>query len=317
MTRHVHLIDGNSIAHSGHSTTKLTVGDMQVQAIFQFLKTLHALQRDAKGSPEPIILWDGKAEFRFELFPEYKGNRKAKTPEEEADKAAFKRQSPFIEKFMQLLGVRQLRSPLLEADDLAAMMVDSLTARGFTVTLVSGDKDWIQLVRPGVTWFDPIRDRRVSTENFLEFTGYFTPQAFVQGKALVGDNSDNIEGIYKLGDKTAQLLLAEFKDMRKFFAQVDAGTYTPKERKSKTATSLHPEQLLAAPEGRALFERNLKLMDLSQARRPAPGELISLPCTPDADKFLLLCERLNFASIKRELHSFLRVFNVKPAAVAA
>jgi 5'-3' exonuclease len=312
MQNHVVVVDGNSIAHANHNANVLTVGTMQVQAIFGMLKSLRAILQGIPGEKRLITFWDGKAEFRKELFPEYKGNREAMTPEEEASKAAFQRQTPFIEKSLELLGVRQYRSPLLEADDLAGHIIPRLSAAGTKVTMISGDKDWIQLVDENVTWVDPIRARSVNMSNFLEFTGYFNSAAFVQGKALVGDNSDNINGIYKLGDVTAQMLLAEWKDMNLFFKAVDDGTYTPKTRKSKTAASLHPEQLLASPEGRALFQRNVKLMDLRLSRKPAPGEMVIRDGKADIAAFELFCHRMAFRSILAEWGMFLKAFNLQP-----
>jgi DNA polymerase-1 len=315
--KHVLLIDGNSIAHANHNATALTVGDFQTQAIFGFLKSLRLLMSSTIGHKEPIVLWDGKAQWRIDMHPGYKGNRAPLDAKQEAHRAAFKRQTPFIEKAVSMLGVRQVRSPLLEADDLAGFYTRLMTSKGMKVTLVSGDRDWLSLVDENVSWFDPIRDRKVTHENFLEFTGYFTTGAFVQGKALQGDNSDNIDGIAGMGEKGAALFLAQWKDVNEFFRQVDAGTYTPKKRASKTATSLHPEQILASPEGRAKFERNIKLMDLRLSRTPEPGEVIATKPTPNPEAFLHLCERLAFMSILRERHAFLREFGLAAPAIAA
>lgn len=311
--KHVLLVDGNSIAHANNNASVLTVGDFEVQAIFGFLKSMRHLLQKTPGEKELIVLWDGKAQWRIDLYPAYKGNRDPLDTEGEEKRRKFRRQTPFIEKALAMLGVKQVRSPLLEADDLAGYFARSLTQSGTKVTLVSGDKDWLSLVDENVSWFDPIRDRRVDAMNFLEFTGYFTTDAFVQGKALQGDNSDNIGGIPKLGEKTAPLMLAQWKDMREFFRQVDAGTYTPKKRASATAASKHPEEFLASPEGRAIFERNIKLMDLRLSRKPAPGEVIVTKGLKNEDGFLLLCEKLAFMSILRERRAFLRDFGFELA----
>jgi 5'-3' exonuclease len=309
-SKHILLIDGNSIMHANHNATPLSVGGMQVQAIFGVLRSLRALMQETPGQKELLCLWDGKAQFRMELFPEYKGNRAPMDAAQQASKDAFKRQGPFLEKALSMLNVRQMRSPLLEADDLAGHLIPRLVAAGYQITMVSGDRDWLQMVGPGVSWYDPIRNRRVDELNFLEFTGYFTTRAFLHGKALQGDGSDNIDGIAGLGEKGAALFLAQWKDVNEFFAAVDAGTHTPKARASKTATSLHPEQILASPEGRAVFERNVKLMDWSLSRKPAPGEIISTPASADVAGFELLCQRLAFRSILSEFVLFLRAFNI-------
>lgn len=308
--KHVILVDGNSIAHANHNASVLTVGDFQTQAIFGFLKSLRLLMSRTTGSKELIVLWDGKAQWRIDLYPAYKGNRAPLDAKQEAQKEAFRRQTPFIEKAVSMLGVRQVRSPLLEADDLAGFYTRMLTAKGIKVTMVSGDRDWITLVDENVSWFDPIRDRWVTTENFLEFTGFFTADAYVQGKALQGDTSDNIDGLAGMGEKGAQLFLAQWKDVNEFFRKVDSGEHVPAQRKDKKAKSLHPEQILASPEGRAMFERNIKLMDLRLSRTPAPGEVIVNKGTKDPNGFIRLCERLAFMSILRERHDFLRQFDM-------
>jgi 5'-3' exonuclease len=309
MKKHIFLVDGNSLAHANHNANVLTVGDMQVQAIYGMLRSLHALVK-APGNHEIIVLWDGRAQWRLDIYPEYKGNRTPLDAEGIAKKEAFKRQTPFIEKALELLGIKQIRSPLLEADDLAGYLARALSARGFRVTLVSGDKDWIALVDQNVTWFDPIRDRTVDLTNLLERTGYYTTEAFVQGKALVSDVSDNIPGIPGMGDKGSALFLAKWQDVNEFFHQVDAGEYTPAARKDKKAKSLHPEQVLASPEGRAIFHRNVQLMDLRKSRRPEPGEVVIRQPAPNAAGFLQLCQRLAFASIVRTAVPFLSAFGI-------
>jgi len=299
--KHILLVDGNSLMHANHHATALTVGGMQVQAIFGMLKSLRALMQQTPGEKELLVVWDGRAMFRMELLPEYKLNRVATDPAQQASKDAFKRQAPFVEKALSMLGIRQMRSPLLEADDLAGHLIPKLVACGYLITMVSGDKDWLQMVGPSVTWYDPIRNRRVDESNFLEFTGYFTPAGFVQGKALTGDNSDNISGVGGIGDKGAPLFIAEYGSVKEFLKRFDAGEF----KKLPAA-----RQRLASPEGRAVFERNLKLMDWSLSRRPEPGEVISTPAVVDVAGFETLCQRLAFASILREFTPFLSAFNI-------
>lgn len=308
--KHILIVDGNSIAHANHNATVLSVNGMQVQAIFGVLKSLRALLQATPGEKQLLVLWDGKAQFRLDMYAEYKGNREAMTPEQVTSKAAFKAQTPFIEKALSLLGVRQMRSPLLEADDLAGHLVPKLSAAGTQVTMVTGDKDWIQLVDENVTWFDPIRNRKVTPANFLEFTGHFNANSFVQGKALEGDDSDNIDGIVGMGPKTAALFLAQWKDVENFFAAIERKEYTPAVRKSKKATSKHPEELLYSPEGYALFKRNVQLMDFKLSRKPEPGEVISTQTPADPAKFEHFCQRLAFASILREYTMFLKAFGI-------
>lgn len=297
MLKHIFVIDGSNIAHANQHATKLTVGGMQVQAIFGFLKSLRAML-EANPGMKPLVLWDGKAQWRLDIFPEYKGNRVAKDAKEQAEKDAYQAQMPFLYKLLELAGIAQMRSPLLEADDLAAYIVPGYAARGGEVTMITGDQDWLQLVRPGVAWHDPVRDNRVTVANFYEFTGFKTPEAFVEGKALQGDTSDNIKGVGGIGEKGAPLLLAQYGSVFNLFAKVDAGE---KLKLSKAVTNL------VSHEGRALLLRNMALMDMRVARRPAPGEVKVTELPPDRAKFEALCKRLAFVSILREMDKWERI----------
>jgi 5'-3' exonuclease len=312
----VYLIDGSNITHANHNGTPLTANGMQVQAVFGVIRSLRAMFEKAPSDLLPIVLWDGKAQFRFDLYPDYKGNRDPNDLKAEQHRQAYQKQVPFLRKALELLGVAQVLHLHREADDLAAYFSDNYAAMGYRVTLISGDKDWIQLVKPGVTWYDPIRDRKVTHETLLDMTGYATVESFVDGKVLEGDTSDFIAGIEGMGPKTSQLFLAKWGTVKRFLEAVDAGDAEPTRRKSKKATSPHPEELLFSPEGRARYERNLQLMDLRAGPKISPADLLltKKPANPEA--FGYLCERLMFASLLRQMPQTLRAFGVKTPAPA-
>lgn len=317
MRKHYVLVDGNSIGHANHNASELSVGGFPVQAIFGFIKSLKKAAESLSGDLEFIVLWDGKADFRFELHPEYKGNRAPLDAKQAQHKENYQRQLPVLEKALELLGIKQLRSPTHEADDLGYTLAKNLSVN-HRVTLMTGDKDWYQdLFNDNVTVLDPIRERKITLANLFEHTGCRSVAEYVQCKALQGDSSDNCSGIPGIGEKTAALFIAQWGDVRKFFAEVDAGTYKPATRKSKNATSLHPEQVLASPEGRAIFERNMKLMDLSQARPLDKLQLVVKAKPGNPEGFIALCERLAFASILRERHSYFRAFNLAAPVLEA
>lgn len=291
------IIDGNSLGHAAHNATKLTVGEMQTQAIFGMVKSIKLLAEKYSGW-SMLVLWDGKADWRKAIYPDYKENRKAKDEKQLAHKEAYKAQSPFVRKALSLLGVRQMFATSHEADDMAGILVKKIAGTQ-DIVLVSGDRDWLQLVRPGVIWFDPIRDNTVGSGNFMDFTGYFTPQEFLQGKALMGDSSDNISGVGGIGEKGAPEFLAQFKGVRNFFTQVDDGTFAPKKK---------AHQNLASPEGRAAFARNLKLMSLLNVPTPNPEDTNIIAADYDEGRFRVLCEKLSFLSILRDFDNFIRPF---------
>lgn len=299
-------IDGNSIAHAHHNATKLSVGGFEVQAIFGFVRSLRMLMEDAGPGTIPTVLWDGRAEHRFAIYPEYKGNRDNLDAKALASKEARQRQMPILEHMIEALGVTQIRSPVLEADDLAWHVVRT-KAPDSHITLVSGDRDWIQLVRPNVVWFDPIRDRKVHAWDFFEQTGYKTPEAFTQGKALQGDTSDNVPGVGGIGEKGAPLFLAQWGSVENFFKAYDEG-------KAGRLGKRHED---FAKQGRAAFERNMNLMDLTRCPPVKAGDLVIRRGKLDEEKFKAICTRLNFASILRELPKFMRVFTPIKERIAA
>ena len=300
------IIDGNSICHANHNATKLTVGDMETQAIFGTVKSIQKL-RLMYPDAEMLCLWDGKAQWRKEICSEYKENRKATDEKSAASKESYKRQSPFVRKALQLLGIRQMLVTSAEADDMAGLMVNKL-AGVKTIVLVSGDKDWIQLVRPGVTWFDPIRDRSVNMSNFFEFTGYKTPEQFVDGKALMGDSSDNIPGVGGIGEKGAPEFVAEFGSVEKFFELCEKGVFIPKKK---------AHQRLNSPEGQEVFRRNRKVMNLLDVPTPPKEDVSVIQPNFNPDLFRSICEKLAFASILRDFDSFIKLFSPYPYKEAA
>ena len=285
------LIDGNSVGYASHHATKLHSGGMETQAIFGFVKTLREL-RVTYPEHTPIVLWDGKATWRYELNPEYKSNRKD-DPKKLAVKEAYTLQTPHMKDFTEALGVRQMRATTHEADDMAGYLTKKLSSSpGFQeIVLISGDRDWLQLVRPGVTWRDMRDDAKIiNLANFTDKTGYRTPLAFLEGKCLTGDSSDCISGVGGIGDKGAPEFLAEFGSVRNFWQQCDSGAFVPKK---KAHINLH------SGEGRKLFVRNFKMMQLLRVDKPAPEAVELRMGAFNQERFEELCEQFAFASILR------------------
>jgi DNA polymerase-1 len=300
------LVDGNSLGHAMHNGTTLHVGTFETQAVFGFVKAIRDL---IVRMPDRrlVVLWDGKAEWRYAIHPEYKGNRKARTPEQAAKSAAYKAQVPFIQASLERLCIEQKLNYKVEADDLAGYLTPKLAAKG-PVLLVTGDGDWKQLIGPNVTWHDPRHDLTVTEANFFDNTGYKTPGSFLDGKCLTGDTSDNIPGVGGIGEQKAPEFIAEFGSVAGFLAIVDEGTYEPRARKSAKAKSLHPEQFLASPEGRQVYERNLKLMNLLEAPHPSPEHQHVFRREFSSEGFKAICSRLAFISIIRDFNNFVRPF---------
>ena len=330
MKQNLVIIDGNAIGHACHHATKLSVGSVQTQAVYGFVRIIREIQ-NTYADRKLIVLWDGEAKFRFDLHPGYKGKRRAVVtdPEKIAEKSAYYQQTPLIKKAVESFGIDQMIDPTLEADDLAGWLVSLAKGTERKITLVTGDTDWLQLVNANVMWFDPREGgKRVDITNFLEMTGYFSPSEYLQGKCLVGDSTDDIPPVGGIGEKSAPELLAQFRSIPGFWAACDSGQYVPTKKPlislwKGTSPFTKEEWALQLPElasdtevkahmnkwpgqGRLNFIRNLKLMKLINA--PAPLHLEQTLGKLNLDIFKLLCERLLFNSILKEFSNFTRPF---------
>lgn len=296
------LVDGNAIGYACHMGTKLTVGTYQTQAIFGLARTMRVAVSSYPGA-RLVVLWDGKSSWREKDYPLYKANR-ADTPEKLAMRAAYKAQHDDMEKVLRVLGIEQVRSPMCEADDLAGAYTRALLAQGRTISLITGDGDWMQLVQPGVTWFDPIRDRRVSVDNFKEETGLNNGRQLLEFKAMKGDTSDNIKGVGGMGETNALKLLTSFGSVDKFVALANSNPNigAPKAWMRLALPKDNPESTYP------LFERNLRLMDLARVGIEGVDQRVVTKGAFDSDAFKVICEDLHFRSFLTDLELWLDPF---------
>lgn len=207
------LIDGNNFMYAAqHGNARLTTGDLEVTAVFGLLGSLRNVMERFPGAV-PIVLWDSSPNWRMDIYPDYKGNRKL-NPALVKVTEALRPQRPIIKDLLRDLGIRQYTVDRHEADDLAADLSRKYSAAGGKVVLVTRDGDWQQLVNERTVWYDHKNNKIINHENFADETGYASPIRFVHGKAIHGDTSDNIPGVGGLGEGAATLILKEFPDLR-------------------------------------------------------------------------------------------------------
>lgn len=167
-----------------------------------------------------LVAFDaGKTTFRTELYADYKAGR-AKTPDE------FREQFPFIRQMLDAMGIKHYELDQYEADDIIGTL-DKMAERAdlpFEVTIVSGDKDLIQLTDENTV----VEISKKGVAEFEEFTPAYlmekmgiTPTQFIDLKALMGDKSDNIPGVTKIGEKTGLKLLTEFGSLDGIYENID------------------------------------------------------------------------------------------------
>lgn len=303
------IIDGNSVGHAAQhgfgAKGKLVAGGQETTAIFGMLQSMHKLMR-ARVSTEPVVLWDGRS-WRYERFPDYKGNRTA-TAELVAERERYRSQRKFMFEGLHYLGIKQLIAGNMEADDLAAILSRQTVARGNMVSLITGDKDWLQIVQPGVAWLDHKLDRKCTVDNFEAFTGYKTRTAFVHSKALQGDTGDNVVTRIGIGEKGALDLLKVVPCVHTFLGYdihmaEDAYQGVFGKNLPKKFRDFHQSQEL-----RDRFEWALELMDLNHPKIPVPQGIKATRAPINRPAFEQFCMRLGMSSLLRGLDTFIKPF---------
>ena len=305
MSKNYMIVDGNSLGHFYNNSGKLSIGEMQVQAIYGFFRGLKQQVANFQNYT-PVVAWDG-ASWRKLMFAAYKENRDKKETKNEIKllemKEAYKKQVPYIKKGLRFLGIPQVWALNMEADDLGAILTDRYTKAGGRIILLTGDKDWLQLVGPGVAWRDFANDRVVTSKNFEEFTGCSTVRQFLEVKALAGDMGDNIAGVGGIGQKGAVDFIKEYGSVVNFTNMAILEKSLDLKKVPKKFRNLVEDE-----EKAITFNRNIDLMDLRTTVRPAPQNLQVDAGTPDKDKFRQFCDLLLFKSITQEYEEWIRVF---------
>ena len=205
--RHLFLIDGSGyIFRAYHALPPLNRPDgTPVNAVLGFSRMLTQLLDDPEVDHVAVILDAGRTTFRNEIYDKYKANR----PEPPEDLIP---QFPLIREAASAFGMPSVELAGFEADDLIATYARLAVEAGAKCTIVSSDKDLMQLVRPGVDMMDPMKMRKIGPAEVIEKFGV-TPDKVVDVQALAGDSTDNVPGAPGIGIKTAALLINEYGDL--------------------------------------------------------------------------------------------------------
>jgi 5'-3' exonuclease len=295
------LLDGNNLGFAAQQNkARLSVGEIETTAIYGVLRSLRLIREQFSG--QPIMLWDGRS-WRHQAFEGYKAGREAR-PEMVEQRDAWKAQRSLLGRILPSLGIHQAIATNLEADDLAARLRRHYRDRGHEIVLVSGDKDWWQLLETGVVVWDHVRDRLVTPQTFSEVTGLPTPYALAEFKALQGDRSDSIPGVGGIGEKTALALLNAYGSVATF-SNVMMGD--PKARENADKRAL----LLMDPTRSEGFDRNMELIWLDHPKAPRPEGLKLIKGSFDAEAFRAHCEEFAFFSVLRDFDLWTRLFSRK------
>jgi DNA polymerase-1 len=220
---HLFLVDGSGyIFRAYHALPPLTrkSDGLPVGAVSGFCNMLWKLMQDARNTDVGIspthfaVIFDYSSKtFRNELYAEYKANR-SEPPEDLIP------QFGLIREATRAFNLPCIEMEGFEADDLIATYARLACEAGGDTTIVSSDKDLMQLVGPSVIMYDPVKDKRLGIADVVEKWGV-PPEKMIDLQALVGDSVDNVPGVPGIGPKTAAQLLEQFGDLETLLARAD------------------------------------------------------------------------------------------------
>ena len=215
------LIDGHSILNRAfYGLPDLTNAEgLHTNAIYGFLTIMFKLLEEEK--PEYLtVAFDVHAPtFRHKMYAEYKGTRKPMADE-------LRQQVPVIKEVLHAMGVKTIECAGLEADDLIGTLSNRCEKEGMEVTVISGDRDLLQLATEHVKIRIPkTKQGKTEIEDYyakdVEERYQVTPKEFIDLKALMGDTADNIPGVPSIGEKTATKIITQYHSIEEAHEHVD------------------------------------------------------------------------------------------------
>ncbi|NEW86938.1 MULTISPECIES: DNA polymerase I [Rhodopseudomonas] len=289
---HVFLVDGSSyIFRAYHALPPLNrkSDGLQVNAVLGFCNMLWKLLRDMPPENRPthlaIIFDKSEVTFRNALYPEYKAHRPP-APDDLIPQFALIREA------VRAFDLPCLEQSGFEADDLIATYVREACEAGATATIVSSDKDLMQLVTDCVVMYDTMKDRRIGVPEVIEKFGV-PPNKVVEVQALAGDSVDNVPGVPGIGIKTAAQLINEYGDLETLLARAPE-IKQPKRR----------EALIENAE-KARISRKLVLLD-DHVKLEVPLEELAVH-EPDARKLVAFLKAMEFTTLTRRVAEYAQI----------
>jgi DNA polymerase-1 len=210
----LYLFDGNNLAFRafcGYPTLSTAEG-LPIGGVYGVTRILTTFFKKWMLGKVLMPFDVGKSEYRIGIYPEYKGKRKS-TPKQQREHERFHEQFKMIQDMVEAFGIKTIKEPGFEADDLIAYICMLFKQGAFPnvsrVVILSSDKDLCALIGPNVVWYDPIKSNLINEKNFIQQFGVEIHQ-YADFKALKGDSSDNIPHPPGVGEKNAVKLLQEY-----------------------------------------------------------------------------------------------------------
>lgn len=287
MAKKICLVDGSGYifrafyALPSLSTSKGTPINAVLGFINMFMRLTAKIECDYC-----LVLFDAKRRnYRNDIFPDYKATRPA-LPEE------LILQFPIIRASVDILNLHHMEKEGYEADDLIATYARKAVEKGLEVVVVSADKDLMQLIGKGVTFYDGMKDKFFTPEDVKEKFGVY-PDKVVDVQALAGDPIDNVPGVPGIGLKTAAELVNMFGSLEGVLSQAD-----------KIRQNKRRETLLANIQNARISEKLVRLKD----DVPVTEEIETFaPRVPDIKKIMTFVDQYELNSLRARLENWVRM----------
>ena len=283
---HLHLIDGSAfIFRAYHALPPLTrkSDGMPIGAVAGFCNMLHRYVEGNTGPNAPthvaVIFDKGSHTFRNDMYDQYKANREA-MPED------LRPQIPLTRTATEAFNIACKELEGYEADDIIATLAVQARAAGGRCTIISSDKDLMQLVGDGVEMLDAMKNKTIDRDGVFEKFGVY-PERVVDVQALAGDSVDNVPGAPGIGIKTAALLINEYGDLD---ALLERASEIKQPKRRQTLID-HAEQIR--------LSRSLVLLD---ENTPIDFTIDDLEVRdPDADRLLGFLSEMEFRTLSKRV----------------
>ena len=269
MSKKIVLIDGHSILNRAFfGVPPLTNSEgLHTNAVYGFLNIMFKILDEEKPDYLTVAFDRSEPTFRHQMFDAYKGTRKPMAQE-------LREQVPVMKDVLQAMGIKIMEMPGYEADDLLGTIAGMAEAQGMDVSIISGDRDLLQLATEKVKIRIP-KTKRTGTEIEDYYAAdvveryQVTPKEFIDVKALMGDSSDNIPGVPGIGEKTATNLIVAYKSIENAYAHLEE--ITPKRAKTNLEEHYDMAQMsktLATIEVHAPIEFDMEAAKLTDLYTP-------------------------------------------------
>ncbi len=286
---HVFLVDGSGyVFRAYHALPPITrkSDGLQLNAVFGFCNMLWKLLRDMKADEKPthlaVVLDKSEKTFRTEMYADYKAHR----PDPPDD---LKPQFKYIREAVQAFDLPCLEQDGFEADDLIATYVREASEAGATATIVSSDKDLMQLVGDRVVMFDAMKDKKIGRAEVIEKFGV-PPDKVIEVQSLIGDSTDNVPGVPGIGVKTAAQLIGEYGDLETLLKRANE----IKQEKRRQSLIEHAEA--------ARISKKLVTLDANVTLDVPIGDLAVHE--PDYKRLIAFLKAMEFNALMRRVAEF-------------